>query len=43
MLYREISELPEQFMRGQRPEIEGLIDQVSVLQVLVNNRATNLP
>ena len=26
MLFREIAELPEQFMRGQRPEIEGLID-----------------
>jgi hypothetical protein len=42
MLYREISELPEQFMRGQRPEIEGLIDQVSVLQVLVKQQGNEL-
>ena len=42
MLYQEISELPEQFMRGQRPEIEGLIDQVSVLQVLVKQQGNEL-
>ncbi|EKD84406.1 MAG: hypothetical protein ACD_39C00068G0001, partial [uncultured bacterium] len=42
MLFREISELPEQFMRGQRPEIEGLIDQVSVLQVLVKQQGSEL-
>ncbi|PKL42430.1 MAG: hypothetical protein CVV41_14935 [Candidatus Riflebacteria bacterium HGW-Riflebacteria-1] len=42
MLFREISELPEQFMRGQRPEIEGLIDQVSVLQVLIKQQGSEL-
>ncbi|EKD82595.1 MAG: chromosome segregation ATPase-like protein, partial [uncultured bacterium] len=42
MLFREIAELPEQFMRGQRPEIEGLIDQVSVLQVLVRQQGSEL-
>ncbi|OGK12800.1 MAG: hypothetical protein A2W80_10395, partial [Candidatus Riflebacteria bacterium GWC2_50_8] len=42
MLFREIAELPEQFMRGQQPEIEGLIDQVSVLQVLVKQQGSEL-
>ncbi|MBU1106017.1 MAG: hypothetical protein KKB51_05055 [Candidatus Riflebacteria bacterium] len=42
MLFNEIEELPEQFMRGQRPEIEGLIDQVSVLQVLVRQQGSEL-
>jgi bifunctional DNA-binding transcriptional regulator/antitoxin component of YhaV-PrlF toxin-antitoxin module len=41
-LYREIENLPEQFMRGQRPEIEGLIDEVSVLQVLVKQQGSEL-
>ena len=41
-LLREIFELPAQFMRGQRPEIEGLIDQVSVLQVLVKQQGNEL-
>lgn len=42
MLSREISDLPAQFMRGQQPEIEGLIDQVSVLQVLVKQQGNDL-
>ncbi|EKD81542.1 MAG: chromosome segregation ATPase-like protein [uncultured bacterium] len=42
MLFKEIIDLPEQFMRGQRPEIEGLIDQVSVLQVLVKQQGSEL-
>jgi hypothetical protein len=42
MLFNEIEELPEQFMRGQRPEIEGLIDQVSLLQVLVRQQGSEL-
>ncbi len=41
-LFKEIEILPGQFMRGQRPEIEGLIDQVSVLQVLVRQQGRDL-
>lgn len=42
MLGKEIRDLPAQFMRGQQPEIEGLIDQVSLLQVLVKQQANEL-
>lgn len=42
MLFKEIQFLPAQFMRGQRPEIEGLIDQVSILQVLVRQQGNDL-
>lgn len=42
MLFKEIVNLPDRFMRGQRPEIEGLIDQVSVLQVLVKQQGSEL-
>ncbi len=41
-LYREISTMPDQFMRGQQPQIEGIIDQVSVLQVLVKQQGNEL-
>jgi hypothetical protein len=41
-LNREIRDLPAQFMRGQRPDIEGLIDQVSILQVLVKQQGNEL-
>lgn len=41
-LYRNIENMPGQFMRGQRPEIEGLIDQVSFLQVLVKQQGSSL-
>jgi hypothetical protein len=34
--------MPGQFMRGQHPEIEGLIDQVSYLQVLVKQQGARL-
>lgn len=37
-----IEDMPSQFMRGQRPEIEGLIDQVSFLQVLVKQQGSTL-
>jgi len=41
-LHREISEMPAQFMRGQQPHIEGIIDQVSLLQVLVKQQGNEL-
>ncbi len=41
-LYREISMMPNQFMRGQQPQIEGIIDQVSLLQVLVKQQGNEL-
>jgi hypothetical protein len=41
-LWKSIEDQPAQFMRGQRPEIEGLIDQVSVLQVLVKQQGESL-
>ncbi|HPT47273.1 MAG TPA: hypothetical protein PLM07_15440 [Candidatus Rifleibacterium sp.] len=41
-LYREISMMPDQFMRGQQPQIEGVIDQVSLLQVLVKQQGNEL-
>lgn len=41
-LNSKIKDLPSQFMRGQRPEIEGLIDQVSWLQVLVRQQGSKL-
>ena len=41
-LHRDISEMPAQFMRGQQPHIEGIIDQVSLLQVLVKQQGSEL-
>lgn len=41
-LFREISAMPDQFMRGQQPQIEGIIDQVSLLQVLVKQQGNEL-
>ena len=41
-LYHEINEMPNQFMRGQQPQIEGVIDQVSLLQVLVKQQGAEL-
>ncbi len=41
-LYHEINEMPNQFMRGQQPQIEGIIDQVSLLQVLVKQQGAEL-
>lgn len=41
-LYKSIEDLPGQFMRGQRPDIEGHIDQVSFLQVLVKRQGSTL-
>lgn len=37
-----LEDMPGQFMRGQRPEIEGLIDQVSYLQMLVKQQGAAL-
>jgi hypothetical protein len=41
-LVESIADFPVQFMRGQRPEIEGHIDQVSRLQMLVKQQASDL-
>jgi hypothetical protein len=41
-LFRQLDEMPSQFMRGKRPEIEGIIDEVSVLQVLVKQQGSRL-
>lgn len=41
-LYKETSMMPNQFMRGQQPQIEGIIDQVSLLQVLVKQQGSEL-
>lgn len=41
-LYHEINEMPNQFMRGQQPQIEGVIDRVSLLQVLVKQQGAEL-
>lgn len=41
-LLQQLQGLPDQFMRGQRPAIEGTIDEVSVLQVLVKEQAKSL-
>ena len=41
-LFRQLDEMPSQFMRGKRPEIEGIIDEVSVLQVLVKQQGARL-
>lgn len=41
-LLQQLQGLPDQFMRGQRPAIEGTIDEVSVLQVLVKDQAKSL-
>jgi hypothetical protein len=41
-LAQGIEGYPPQFMRGQRPEIEGHIDQISLLQVQVKQQAADL-
>lgn len=41
-LLREIIDMPDQFMRGKMPQIEGVIDYVSVLQVLVKQQGLSL-
>ena len=41
-LLKEIIDMPDQFMRGQMTQIEGIIDYVSVLQVLVKQQGLSL-
>ena len=41
-LLREIVDMPGQFMRGKMPQIEGIIDYISVQQVLVKQQALSL-
>ena len=41
-LLREIVDMPDQFMRGKMPQIEGIIDYVSVQQVLVKQQGLSL-
>ncbi|GAB4267340.1 MAG: hypothetical protein Kow0029_01830 [Candidatus Rifleibacteriota bacterium] len=41
-LFNMLDGMPGQFMRGQNPEIEGLIDHVSVLQVLIKQQGASL-
>lgn len=41
-LLDDIKEMPGQFLRGQMPHIEGIIDSVSILQVLVRQQANEL-
>lgn len=41
-LLKEIYDMPEGFMRGQQPQIEGIIDFVSVQQVLVKQQGRSL-
>ncbi|HEY9071397.1 MAG TPA: DUF4175 family protein [Candidatus Ozemobacteraceae bacterium] len=41
-LLLQLNGLPGQFMRGQKPAIEGIIDETSVLQLLVRQQATDL-
>ena len=41
-LLNEIIDMPESFMRGQQPQIEGIIDFVSVQQVLVKQQGRTL-
>ncbi|NLI77189.1 MAG: hypothetical protein GX442_12200 [Candidatus Riflebacteria bacterium] len=41
-LLQQLQGVPDQFMRGQRPGVEGIIDEVSVLQVLVKDQGRAL-
>ncbi len=41
-LLKKLKFLPGQFMRGSKPEIEGLIDEVSILQVQVKQQGAKL-
>lgn len=41
-VYDQIEGLPGEFLRGQRPEIEGAIDQASVFQVLIRQQGRQL-
>ena len=41
-LYKIICEMPEQFMRGEQPQIEGIIDFVSTQQILVKQQGLSL-
>ena len=41
-LLKEVYDMPEGFMRGQQPQIEGIIDFVSVQQVLVKQQGRSL-
>ena len=41
-LLREIIDMPDQFMRGKMPQIEGIIDYISVQQVLVKQQGLSL-
>ncbi len=41
-LLKEIIDMPDQFMRGKMPQIEGIIDYVSVQQVLVKQQGLSL-
>ncbi len=41
-LLKEIYDMPDHFMRGKMPQIEGIIDFVSVQQVLVKQQALSL-
>ncbi len=41
-LLDKIEGMPGQFLRGQRPHIEGIIDSTSILQLLVNLHANDL-
>ena len=41
-LLKEIIDMPDHFMRGKMPQIEGIIDYVSVQQVLVKQQGLSL-
>ncbi len=41
-LFTELADMPERFMRGKMPQIEGIIDYISVLQVLVKQQGLSL-
>ena len=41
-LYDQISDMPSRFLRGKMPEIEGIIDSVSILQILIKQQGSEL-
>lgn len=41
-VYNQLEGIPGEFLRGQRPQIEGIIDQASVFQVLIRQQANEL-
>ena len=41
-LLKEIIDMPDQFMRGKMPQIEGIIDYISVQQVLIKQQGLSL-